>query len=281
MNDELAHRAGFAPPDTRPARPKARTLLTAAALALTAAIPVPGLAQPAAPPAPSTTAPPAPPATAPAPPEILFSNAQAQVKRFVLAPGAATPSHTHAQVHLAIALDGGEIVDVGSDGTERRATIPEGGMRYVPAGVTHVLRNAGSAPFRAVTIDLLQPQSGARNRCGRMVSDQPGDCPGKAGAPGKDTLVPQMETDQTVVSLLTLASGAEHHFKGAPQPPVVVALQGTDAKAMVTIDIPGAVGKGEKPLGGGDVTSTLPKSPLTLRNTGATLARFVVVEFRK
>jgi hypothetical protein len=89
-----------------------------------------------------------------------------------------------------------------------------------------------------------------------------------------------METDQTLVSLLTLEPGTDHLFKVSPTPPVVVALEGTDAMAIIELKIPGAVGKGAKPLKGGDAATTLPKSPLTIRNVGAASARFVVVEFK-
>jgi hypothetical protein len=142
----------------------------------------------------------------------------------------------------------------------------------------------GDATFRAVTIDLLSPQTGARNRCAALLADQPLDCAGKVAAASSKkkggALVPQMETDQTLVSLLTLEPGTDHLFKVSPTPPVVVALEGTDAMAIIELKIPGAVGKGAKPLKGGDAATTLPKSPLTIRNVGAASARFVVVEFK-
>jgi hypothetical protein len=155
----------------------------------------------------------------------------------------------------------------------------------LPAGSTHALRNDGGAAFRAVAVDLLEAQTGARNRCAELLAGQPLDCTGKAAeaASGrkKGVLVPQMETEQTMVSLLTLEAGAEHLFKASETPPVVIALEGTEAKAIIELKLAGAVGKGEKPLKGGDATTTVPKSPLTIRNTGAGPARFVVFEFRR
>ena len=217
--------------------------------------------------------------------DVVLSNEQVVVRRLVLEPGAATPLHTHDHDHIAVALGGGEIADVAPDGTERRLTLADGALRFVPSGVTHTLRNLGGAPFRAVTIDLLAPQTGARNRCGAVVAGQPTDCPDKAAAASAKrkggAMVPQMETDQTLVTLLTLAPGARHEFKPVPTPPLMVALTGTSATGVVELTLAGgAVGRGERPLEGGDALCPPPRTGVTLINTGAAPARFIVIEFK-
>lgn len=219
-------------------------------------------------------------------PEVVLSNEQVLVRRLVLEPGASTPKHTHDHDHITVPLGGGEIAVVGSDGAEQRQTVVDGSIRFVPSGVTHTLRNVGAATFRAVTIDLLVAQSGARNRCGAVVAGPPADCPdkGTAAAPKKHdgTMAPQMETDQTLVSLLTLAPGARHQFKPAASSPLVVALQGTSATAVVELTLPGgAVGKGERSLEGGDALCPPPRTGVTVSNTGSAPARFVVVAFTR
>jgi quercetin dioxygenase-like cupin family protein len=203
----------------------------------------------------------------------VLSTDDAQVRRLVLEPGASTGQHTHAHPHVAAALTNGELIDVAPDGSEQPRTMAEGQLAFVPSGVSHALRNAGSATFRAVTVDLLRPQTGARNRCGTLLPRQPTDCPAPASGKKGALLVPQMETDQTVVSLLTLDPGTDYRFQGSPLPPVVVALEGTEAKALLELN-------GEKPLAGGDAVSTVPKSPLTVRNSGTTPARLVVLQFK-
>jgi len=221
----------------------------------------------------------APPSSA-ASQEVLKTDA-ARVARLVLEPGAATPQHTHVDPHLAVALVDGTLASLATDGAVTPRAMREGVLAYVPAGLTHTLRNDGAATFRAVTIDLLRPQTGARNRCASVLPGPPGDCPKSSATPRDARLVPQMETDQTLVSLLTLSPGKEQVFKGAATPPLIVALAGAEAKALLELHLPGApVGKGEKPLDEGDAATGLAKSPLTLRNTGTGAARFLVVEFR-
>jgi quercetin dioxygenase-like cupin family protein len=233
----------------------------------------------------AAAAPPAPVGASPAPAadsthrEVLTTD-DARVQRLVLGPGASTGQHTHAHPHIAVALTGGELADVAPDGSTRPRKMAEGALAFVPAGVAHALRNAGSATFRAVTVDLLRPQTGARNRCGALLPGQPLNCPDPASRKMGALLVPQMATDQTVVSLLTLDPGADYRFQDTAMPPVVVALEGTEAKALVELNIAGAVGKGEKPMAGGDAVSTEPRSALGLHNTGRTPARFLVLEFK-
>jgi quercetin dioxygenase-like cupin family protein len=215
----------------------------------------------------------------------LLANERVRVLSISLEPDETIPPHTHEQLHIAVALGRAELTDIAADGSEQRVTLPDGGLTLVPPGTRHALRNEGDDPFRAVAIDLLETQTNMRNRCGTLLKDQPTDCTGKAGDTAatvkSGALVPQLETDQTIVSLLTLEHGAEHMFRPTDTPPVVVALEGTDARATIELKLTGAVGKGEKPLKGGDVTTTVPKSPLVIRNTGPGRARFVVVEFKR
>ena len=206
---------------------------------------------------------------------------RARVARLVIEPGAATAMHTHADPHLAVALVDGTLASLAADGAATPRAMPEGRLGYVPPGLTHALRNDGPATFRAATIDLLRAQTGARNRCAAVLPGPAGDCPKPPAKPKRAWLAPQMETDQTLVSLLTLPPGTEHLFKGTATPPLVVALAGAEATAVIEVRMAGsAVGKGDKPLREGDAATGLAQSSLTLRNTGTLPARFLVVEFR-
>jgi quercetin dioxygenase-like cupin family protein len=212
--------------------------------------------------------------------EVLV-NESVRVVVLGLEPGDATPQHTHVSPHVSAALTAARLVDERPDGSEQEREMTEGALAYVPPGVSHTLKNGGSGPFRAVTIDLLKPQTGTRNRCAALLKDQKTDCSGKAAKGKLGDLVPQIETDQTTVSLLTLDPKTEHIFKGAATPPVVVALAGTEALALIEIKVAGgAVGKGEKPLKAGDAVSSATKVPLKIRNVGSAPARFLVVDFK-
>lgn len=212
--------------------------------------------------------------------EEVLKTETVHVVLLTLQPGGTTGQHTHAVPHLAVALTDGTLASVAPDGIETRRTMQEGGLAWVPADLHHALRNDGSGEFLAMTLDLLKPQTGVRNRCSAILPGQPTDCARPAKKSKGALMVPQLETDQMVVSLLTLDQGAGYTFKDAREAPVVGALAGTEARALVAINIAGAVGRSEKPLQGGDAASTTPNAPLTLRNTGPLPARFIVLEFK-
>ena len=219
--------------------------------------------------------------------EELLATESAKVSILTLEPDSETEMHTHLAAHVAVTLTEGRLIHVAADGSESIYPLPEDLMGYFePGGPAHALRNAGATPYRVVVIDLLAPQTGARNRCAAMLPGRPLDCAEpEAGARG-GCLVPQMETDQVMVSLLKLPPGGEQSFEGVAMAPVVVALAGVEAiatfEAMATVDreLPGAPGRGEKPLAPGDAASTLAQTPLKIRNTGTVPARFLVVEFK-
>jgi hypothetical protein len=117
--------------------------------------------------------------------------------------------------------------------------------------------NERDVPFRNVTIELLRPQTGGRNQCARVLKDRPLDCPSYGGASGSKpkgaSVLPEFETDQTLVSLVTLGPGGKFAFKPTRHPPVLAALEGTDAEALVDVKMDGdAYGKGKRPMKGGD-----------------------------
>src|SRR5262249_48015159 len=99
----------------------------------------------------------------------ILANERVRVLGVALEPEATIPQHTHAQLHITAALGSAELTDIAADGSERRITVPDGGLNMEVAGTTHSLRNEGDTPFRAVAIDLLTPQTGVRNRCGMLL----------------------------------------------------------------------------------------------------------------
>ena len=230
--------------------------------------------EPAAPAAPDR------PAAAAVQRRVVLETDTVRVSQIGLGPGADTGLHTHASAHLAVALTDGVLINVLPDGSSRGNSINEGDMTFVPAGVTHTLRNGYSLPFRGVTIDLLQPQHGLLNACATMDPNQSDDCWGQEGNPQEGILFLRLQTDHANVSRLTLAPGNEFTISGRAVPTLVVALAGTEAIALPEPRIPaGSSGKGKMPLQAGDAVTGLADSPLTVRNTGSRPARFIVVEF--
>ncbi len=212
----------------------------------------------------------------------VLANADVRVFRIEVAPGAATMLHEHTSDFLWFPLGDADIMDHPRDGAVAPNKVADGAIAFRARGVVHAISNNRDVPFRNVTIEFLRPQTGGHNQCGQVIRDQPLDCPASAAdARTKgQSMVPLLRTDQTQVSLLTLDTDARFTFKASKRPPVLVALEGTDAEALVELKIPGAVGKGKRPLHGGDAMEVPSGMALELHNGGSVPARFAVLEFR-
>src|SRR6267143_5584046 len=212
----------------------------------------------------------------------ILANADVRLFRVEVAPRAATQLHEHANDFVWIALGDAEITDTARGESETRLEARDGTMTFRPRGIVHTVRNERDAPFRNVTIEFLRPQTGGRNLCGQVLRAQPLDCPSSAAAPDSGrkghSMVPKFETDQTHISLLILEPKARFTIKPSQSPPVLVALEGTDAEALVEIKIPGgAVGKGNRPLRSGYAMEVPSGIAVELHNSGGAPARFVVL----
>ncbi|HZE89649.1 MAG TPA: cupin domain-containing protein, partial [Verrucomicrobiae bacterium] len=164
---------------------------------------------------------------------------------------------------------------------ERRLKVPDAAVRFTRGGFAHVAHNESDRPFRNVTIEFLPAQTGARNLCAVVIPDQPLNCPADGGAvatgqAGSSSL-PEFESDQLRIGLLTLDQGATYAVAAAKIPPLLVALDGTEAEGIVRVKIQGAAGTGTRPLRAGDVQEVPADLPYELHSTGGGPSRFLVI----
>ena len=75
-----------------------------------------------------------------------------------VAPGQSTLMHHHSTDYLAVAIGAAEVDAAGADGTTKHISFQDGQVNYSPAGVTHLVSNKGTVPFRNATIEMLQNQ---------------------------------------------------------------------------------------------------------------------------
>jgi beta-alanine degradation protein BauB len=230
--------------------------------------------------------PPAPvPLTAEPSHHKVLENDEIRLFTVEVAPGATTRWHEHANDFIWIALGDAVIVDHPRDGADARVEARDGAMTFRPRGLVHAVTNQRDVPFRNVTIELLRAQTGGRNQCGSALKDRPLDCPASAGASSPKrkgpSVLPEFETDQTIVSLVTLGPDDRFAFKPTMHPPVLVALEGTDAEALVDMKMEGgAYGRGKRAMKGGDAMAVPTGMGVELHNLARAPARFVVLEFR-
>ena len=130
-----------------------------------------------------------------------------------------------------------------------------------------------------IVIELLQRQSGPRNVCGQVLSGEYLHC----HEPGAEwlgaNLQIQFETDQTHVGILQIAPGATLALPPADIPPLLIALEGTQAEAVTRANGASAASGVRRILTAANVLRSPADQITEIRNTGKTPARFLVVEF--
>jgi quercetin dioxygenase-like cupin family protein len=85
---------------------------------------------------------------------VAAENPSARVYQWVLAPGAATPSHTHERPYLILAVTPVQLKMTAPDGSSFTHEVKAGDFHWVDAKVSHTLANAGTAEGQIVEIEL-------------------------------------------------------------------------------------------------------------------------------
>jgi len=154
-------------------------------------------------------------------------------------------------------------------------------LHFSPGHFAHKAINVGDTTYRNVTIELLQDQKNPRNLCQEVLEGKPLHCgPPTAGrveqGPGV-SVQPDFATSEIEFDTVTVAPGDKVTLPGEATPPVVIALSHTAASANPVSTNSSHVDP-EK-LKAGDVISAKKDAALTLRNTGASPAKFLVFNF--
>jgi hypothetical protein len=153
------------------------------------------------------------------------------------------------------------------------AWVDDTGIHFSRAGVAHAERN------HEIIIELLQPQTGTRNVCGEVLPGEYLHC----HEPGSEWLGAnfeiQLETDQTRIGILQIAPNATLAVPPADVPPLLIALDGTDAEATSRVNGTPANSGSKRSLKAVDILRSPADHVSEIRNIGKTTARFLVVEF--
>lgn len=82
----------------------------------------------------------------------LFCTAKVCVQDVIMAPGTATSRHTHATDHMMIAISDYELTDEAEGKPANVRASKSGEVEFIPAGLTHRLKNTGKAPAHFTVI---------------------------------------------------------------------------------------------------------------------------------
>jgi quercetin dioxygenase-like cupin family protein len=85
---------------------------------------------------------------------VAGENPSARVYKWTLAPGGATPMHTHERPYLIVAVTGFPLKMTAPDGQSNTHDVKTGDFHWVSTKVTHSLANAGKEAGQIVEIEL-------------------------------------------------------------------------------------------------------------------------------
>jgi quercetin dioxygenase-like cupin family protein len=85
---------------------------------------------------------------------VTAENPSARLYKWILAPGAATPMHTHERPYLILAVTPLQLKMTGPDGNSFTHEVNPGDFRWVDARVTHTLANDGITEGQIVEVEL-------------------------------------------------------------------------------------------------------------------------------
>lgn len=216
---------------------------------------------------------------------LVYSSEYVRAFDVEVPPHSATMLHEHAVDYIWVALGDADVINAVAGRPEARLQIKDGTVHFTRGGFAHIARNETDAAFRNVTIELLKPQMNPRNICDEVLSWTPTDCRSMTneGLQFKGVTVrAAFQTDQMFVRVIQVEPGATLSVPTSKAPPLLVAMEGTEAEAMVQAKgAGGAFGSGARALRSGDMVASPPDLAMQIRNTGKAPARFLVLEFTK
>jgi quercetin dioxygenase-like cupin family protein len=254
------------PAPSTAATPAATPSAAAPALstASTSAAPAPSAAASAS--AAQAPAPPAPPVELSAEPShhFVLENKYLRAYKVEILPGGATLNHHHGHDFVTVAVGSAELSNEVEGKAPASVKMQDGLTRFTEGGVTHLVRNVGSAPFHNVTIEFLQDDP-AHKATPPKWDEESGTVTSKGGT--REILFVK---DGVRVSSMVLQPGAAEPKRQHAGPEFVVAV--TDAEL--------GKGAGGVELKAGDVKWLEGGAARAMKNTGKEEAKVVLLEFK-
>jgi quercetin dioxygenase-like cupin family protein len=198
---------------------------------------------------------------------LALENEYLRVFKVEVAPHAATLMHRHRHDYVFVTLGDSHISNEVEGKAPVDARLADGDTRFAPGNFAHIARNLANAPFRNVTIEIMQDE-----KMRAAASSWPEESGEKTFAGGRNKIL--FANGGVRVSEVDLDAGAtvpSHHHNG---PHLMVAVSDLDLRSDVE-------GMGPMPgkLKAGDIKWLPGGYTHTLTNTGDHAARFVTVEF--
>jgi quercetin dioxygenase-like cupin family protein len=197
----------------------------------------------------------------------VIENEYVRVFKVEVAPHAQTLMHRHRHDYFFVILGDTQVENDVAGKAPATLSLKDGEARFTPGNFAHIAKNLGSAPFRNVTIEIMQD---SKYRQSPHKWDEERALHVLEGGT-QDVMFVKDGVRVTDVQLQPGGKIPKHHHTG---PHLLVAITDLDLRSDVE-------GKGPVPgtLKGGDAKWVPGGYTHTLTNTGKQPARFVTLEF--
>ena len=209
----------------------------------------------------------------------VYEDSRVRILDVEIEPRGATLLHRHDTDYVWVALGDSRLTDAVPGRPDTRIQAADASIHFSRGGFAHVARNENNGPFHDVMVDLLQKQTNPRNVCGEVLQGEYAHC----REPGSEwlgaNLQIQFETDQAHIGILKIAPGATLAIPPADVPPLLIALEGTEAELVSHANGASAASSVRRSVKAADVLRSPADQVSEIRNVGKGAARFLVVEF--
>jgi hypothetical protein len=134
---------------------------------------------------------------------LALHNQLVNVYEVEVAPNDAVLLHRHDNDVLAVTLGNAQVTTVIPGKPDVPQKLADGQLRLQPRSLVHSTHVEGPGMYRAVAIELLNPEQNPKNRCATVIADQPLACANTPSTEAKGYIdEPQYQSDQTFVMLV-------------------------------------------------------------------------------
>jgi hypothetical protein len=157
---------------------------------------------------------------------LALHNSYVNVYEVTVAPHDIVALHRHDADAISVMLDDAEVTVRSPGKTDVHSKLSAGQIRMQPSGYIHSTTIDSEKPYRNITVELLQSQTGAKNRCASVLSGQPLNCtnPAQPVKDGAYRVQPQFETEQTRIEVYRIGAHGTVPVSAFGHPALVVPL---------------------------------------------------------
>ena len=214
---------------------------------------------------------------------LVFTTPTLRVFRVEVPKGTSTLLHEHAVDYFWIGIGSAQFENEIPGKPVAKVVSTDGAVHFTRGKFAHVANIDGPSTFYNVTLEVPLEQTNPRNLCAVVIAGEKMNCPeASKRAIAVYTSVkslPEFETDQTRVTLLTVEPDQALEIKHPVNSPVLVAVDAAEGTLHTTCNDPAGAKTDQIQPKSGDSFVVKATTACILHNASPKAVRFLVVDF--